>query len=138
MDLKAIKEIVASDEVVKDVTIYQKSGEPYLGLDGKPSTMGIVGSESQSYRDEKAALTRDALQAGRRSRMNDKDVTTNRIRLAACCVKRWSGWDDGTNDLPCTRDNVMALVGAADHILEQVEEAREGHARLFTNSSPKP
>lgn len=137
MDIKNLAAIVEQDEQVADIPIYQKNGEPYTALDGKTqSTVGVLGTESREYRKAKDAISREHLRT-RRATLTPEDIRANRVRLAAAVVKRWNGWDDGKTELPLTPENLNQLL-AVDHILEQVEEGRESHARFFTNASAKP
>ena len=131
-----IKDIEAArkqeDEVV-EVPIYDRAGEPYTAKGGEQATIGVVGKESTEYRKAEARRTRALLKA-RRAQRTEQDVLNGRIDLAGACVKRWSGWEDGGKEWPCTPENVAELL-TVPHILEQIEDAIEGHQRFFRSAS---
>lgn len=134
MDINKIQVEVAKDENGVVVPINQKNGEPYVGADGKPATVTVVGSESKRYRAARDAISRKMLR-GRRSRLEPEDLMRNRVDMAAAGVIDWSGWESNGKPAPCTPENVKALLLAADHILEQVESGISEHADFFANSS---
>lgn len=133
MDIGKLDSIIAADEEVADVTITQKSGEPYLAADGTPATIGVVGSESKQYRLGRDKITRKLTRMGR-VRFEPEDIRKNRVEQAAAAVVRWHGWEMNGKDWPCTPENVKLLL-AYDHILEQVEYAIASHADFFGKPS---
>lgn len=133
MSTEKLDELLALDERRAEVTIYAKGGDPYLGANGEPSTITVVGSESKRVRDAQRASTKRLIR-GRRSKLTPEDMEQNRIAVAAAAVVDWSGWEDGDSPLPCTPDNVRRLL-QVPHILEQVESAVNGHADFFANAS---
>lgn len=134
MKITELPHEVAKDEEIIDVTIYRKDGEPYLAADGTPATIGVVGSEAKDYRRAEDAISRRMLRMGRRS--TPDDLRENRIAQHAACVRRWHGWEDDYDaDVPCTPENVKTLLGAAEHILDQVVAGVIGHASFFAKSS---
>ena len=127
MDLKKLEKVVAADDEGVVVTIYQKDGEAYLAMDGTESTMTVVGSESKLYKAAKRRAT-DRLLKGRKVKMSSADVEKNAVAMASSAVIDWHGWDSDKKELPCTQDNVRLVLGMADHILDQVQEAITSHA----------
>lgn len=128
-----IQDAVKQENEVVDVPIYQRNGEPYVGLDGEPSTIGVVGAESDKYRQAQQKHLRK-LTKGRRRNRTVEEALAARVDLAAQAVVRWSGWDDGKKDMDCTPENVRTVLGV-DHILIQVEEGIEEHQRFFSSAS---
>ena len=134
--LKEITRVVAQDEEGAEVPIFQKSGEPYLGMDGEPSTFTVVGSESKRYRQAKHAHLRKMGKRARRSGTNVEPEQMERDSkdLVAAAVIDFRGWDDGKTDLPFTPENVKALL-EFDHIFEQVNVGVQSHADFFAGTS---
>ena len=135
-DLKAVSASVANDEVGVVTTMYQPNDEPFTGLDGKPSTMTIVGPFSKRYRQAREEIQRRALRAGIR-KLEQADLQASRVKQASAAVVAWSGWDEDGVESPCTSENVEKLLGHKDAecLLLQVESAIDGHARFFEKKS---
>ena len=132
-----IKQVVAQDEEGAEIPIYQKSGEPYMGLDGEPSVFIVVGTESKQYRAAKRAhLARLHKRARRRSGTTapPEEMERDALELVAASVIGFRGWDDGKAELAFTPDNVRALL-AFDHIFDQVNVGIQAHADFFSASS---
>lgn len=135
MDISKIKDEVAKDEEGATVTVYQKNGDPYLAADGTtPCTFTVVGDESKRVRQAKDRQTKRVLR-DRQREIEPGDLRTNRIELAAAGLIDWSGWESDGQPVPCTADNAKTLLGSADHLLEQAEEAIRRHARFFVERS---
>ena len=135
MDITKIAEEVARDEEGSTFTPHDKHGDPYLGADGMPATITVVGSDSKRVRAVKDAQTRRMLRR-QRTRLEPADLRNNRIEVATAAVIAWSGWESGGSPLPCTPDHVAELL-AVDHILVQVEEEID-RPRNFSTSSSGP
>jgi hypothetical protein len=135
MKISSVKEAVAKDEDGAVLPIDGKDGEPYLAHDGSPATMTIVGLESKRMRDITDKQQRRALRR-QVAKITPEMLREERIEKAAAAVIAWHGWegDDGT-ELACTPENVAALLGAAEHIMEQVEAGVRRHASFFTKPS---
>jgi hypothetical protein len=132
MDITKIKEEIARDEEGRTFTPYDKEGNPYLGADGNPATITVVGSDSKRVRAVKDAQTRRLLRR-QRTRLEPSDLRANRIEIAAAAVIAWTGWEANDKPWPCTPENVAALL-EADHILVQTEEEID-RPRNFSSSS---
>ena len=130
---KKLDEAIAQDETPAEQVIYQKNGEPYTGLDGNPSTITFVGTESKRVRAALEANDRRGLRQ-RRQQITPEDLRENRVNVAIAGCVAWRGWDDGKQDIPCTPDN-LRTVFRAEHILQQVEQHISRHADFFANSS---
>ena len=130
-DIQGVKRKIAQADEIADIPIVDEAGEPYLGADGKPSTIGVLGQDSQTF---KRALEDHSRRVAKLSRAEQHKVDWRRA-TAVCAVQRWSGWEDGTTPLPPTPENVDALLRAL-HILEQVEAGVKGHAGFFGTRSP--
>lgn len=133
MDVSQLDAVIAQDEEGSVIPINQKNGEPYMGADGSPSTITVVGSESKRYRQAKDAIQRRNLRS-RASKVEPADLLRNRIELAAAAVIAWNGWEEEGKPYPCTPENVKRLF-RADHIFEQVEMGIFAHADFFGKSS---
>lgn len=134
MKTSTLQQEVAKDEEVIDVTIFGKNGEPYTAKDGSPSTIGVVGAESKRFRQAENAISRKNLRNHRPT--TPDDLRAQRLKQHAACVVRWHGWEDENDaELPCTPENVEAVLGAADHVLDQVVAGVQGHASFFAQRS---
>jgi hypothetical protein len=133
LDVSKLDAVIAQDEEGSVIPINQKNGDPYLGADGSPSTITVLGSESKRYRQTKDSIQRRSMRS-RSVKMEPADLLKNRIDLAAASVIDWSGWEDGTKPYPCTPENAKVLF-RADHILEQVEMGIFAHADFFVKPS---
>jgi hypothetical protein len=103
----------------------------YHGLDGEPSTISVVGKESEAiaaWEDAAKQRVRDGV---------DIDEVYDEVSVLVASVTDWSGWDDGENPIPCTPDNVRALLThpEARHILRQVQRAVNNHHDFFGAAS---
>ena len=135
--LTEIKKVVAQDEEEVDIPIYQKDGEPYLGLDGEQSTFTVVGTESKRYRAAKRAhlmkLTKRARRRGG-AVSPPEEIEADARALVAAAVTGFKGWDDGKTELEFSPENVDAFL-CVDHIFEQVNLGVHGHADFSSASS---
>lgn len=132
MNIGEVKALVDKDNEGAVVTIYQKSGEPYVGLDGNPSTITVVGSESKRYRDAKHAQYRRMQKRVRsgRSEATPEELERDNVDLTAAAVIAFSGWEDDGKPLAFTPENVKLLL-SFEHILEQVQAGIHRHASFF-------
>lgn len=128
--IKQVQASVAKHDTPISIEIENAQGEKYLALDGTPATISVVGSQSERARRWEDA-ERERIRKG-----VSRDVDTRRLDSVTAVVTTWHGWDDGKKDLPCTPENVRALLGApeARHILRQVENGIDNHA-LFSEAS---
>ena len=120
-----LKQIAENDEVSVAIPIFQRNGDPYLGADGKQSTISVVGSESPAYRRARKSILK-------RMTKGSVDMDTMRVEMAALAVTNWSGWEDGDKSLPFSPENVKVLL-KPEHILSQVE-AGIGRYAVFSES----
>lgn len=128
-ELAQVEAQVQKDEEVVDVPIFQKNGDPYLGSDGKQSTVGVLGSESRRYVAQRDKLTQRLIRR-QQTKTTPKDLRDQRIEQAASVVIRWSGWEADGKPWSCDPENVRALL-KHDHILEQVETGIHQHSDFF-------
>lgn len=129
-DLGNIAKVAQSHEDVKDVEIHQPGGAgAYLGPDGRPATVGVVGFESATYKRNKGKADRTLAKEGR-------FVSGDEYRRhhAAGGIVRWSGWEENGKPLECSPANALKLL-AFDHILYQVESAIRRDADFFESES---
>lgn len=112
------------------VTIYQPDGEPYTHGDGQPVTISVLGAYSKKVKRVREAQTKRLL-SQRRTKLEPADILDNRVEVAVAAITGWEGWESGGQPLACTPENADALLRQAPWILEQVEQAIEGHARFF-------
>jgi hypothetical protein len=123
MKLSTLKTAVARSEDAAIIPLLDETGEPYLASDDSPVTVSVVGSESKRIRDA-------------RDKLDPADLRTNRIELATAGVIAWHGIEaeDGSA-IECTPANVREFLGAAEHVLTQVEDGIARHARFFAPPS---
>jgi hypothetical protein len=134
VDITQLAALAAQDEQGAVVEILDKQGEPFRDADGSACTMTVVGKESSRYRAALDRVQRGALRM-RRTRLTPEQLFQNRVELAAAAVTGWHGWTANGTAVACTVDNVRAVLGASLHILEQIEQAIDGHADFFATSS---
>jgi hypothetical protein len=132
-DLAAVQQDLATDEEGVVVPILKKTFDPYLGADGKESTITVLGSDSKAYRRAMEANQRRAIKLA--GRVTPADLDQNRIDQAAAACIAWSGWEVNGQPWAFSSENVKKLLEVR-HILNQVEAAIEGHGRFFASSSP--
>ena len=125
MDIGRIDEIIAQDEELATVPIYQKNGDPYTGPDGQPCTIGVYGSESKAAKKAKRVEFKKMQQL--HGKMDSDDYELSRVEKAAAHVAEWTGWESDRQLAACTPANVKALL-EAEHILAQVEAGIAKHA----------
>lgn len=130
--IKDVDDVRAGHDESKPVTILRLDGEPYKALDGTDSTISVVGSESRRMRKWEEA-ERERMKVGGFNRTDDAE---RRVARVVAAVTAWHGWDADGADLPCTPDNVRALLSSegAVHILRQLETGIAGHS-LFSSAS---
>ena len=128
-----INAVLDQEEREAVVTIYQKNGDAYKGLDASDATMTVVGSESKRVRDARDTLQKRLLNT-RRLKLSPEEIRRNRIHTAAAGVTTWAGWDDGKVDVECTPENVRSVL-KLEHILEQIESAIAEHSDFFDSPS---
>ena len=129
MDIGRIDEVIAQDEELAVIPIYQKDGDPYLSASGEPCTISVYGPESKAAkkakRSEWRALTK---RAGQTVELDEYEKT--RIDKAVAVVAAWSGWESAGEPAECSPANVRALL-QAEHILAQVEAGIARHAAFL-------
>ena len=128
MDIGRIDEIIAQDEELATVPIYQKNGDPYTGPDGEPCTISVYGPESKAAKKAKRAEWKKLQR--RAGQMESDEFDATRVDKAAALVGAWSGWESGGQPAECTPTNVKALL-QAEHILAQVEAGIGRHAAFL-------
>lgn len=135
MKLSDFETLAEQEEEGATVTIHDRSGKEYMGKNDAgeaiPVVFTIVGAESKRVKAAKERVARRLLKS-RRAKMEPADILANRIEQAASAVIGWEALrDDNGSPLPCSVENVSTLL-KHEHILEQVEEAIEGHRDFFT------
>jgi hypothetical protein len=135
MKLSTLKTAVARSEDAAIIPLLDETGEPYLASDDSPVTVSVVGSESKRSRDARDKQTKRVLR-DRVTKLDPADLRTNRIELATAGVIAWHGIEaeDGSA-IECTPANVREFLGAAEHVLTQVEDGIARHARFFAPPS---
>ena len=132
-DLTAAKALSEAEDEGAIIEIHAPDGEPMMHgpeNDPKPVTMRVAGSYSSTYRRAEEAATKKRLQAARRTRSTDLDAAAARqwqIDVMAKCVLEWDGFYDDGKPVPCTYDNVRAVLTHAPWAREQVEAAMQDH-----------
>ena len=126
MDIGRIPEIIAQDDEIATIpSILDKKGNPYLGPDGQPCTIGVYGSESKAAKRAKRVEFKKMQQL--HGKMDSDDYELSRVEKAAAHVAEWTGWESDRQLAACTPANVKALL-EAEHILAQVEAGIAKHA----------
>lgn len=136
MKLSAVKAKVAQANKPATMTVLQVDGTPYRSKSGAESTLQYLGTDSDKWRENREAVQRRNVAEQNETVDENKDAVRNKAELAAGVIVGWSGWeDDDDNELPCTRENVLALLNA-DHVLQQVWKKIFSHQSFFSDSSP--
>jgi hypothetical protein len=136
MDISTNKSVAEREDEGVVIQLKDVTGEPqYFGdaENSKPVTMTVAGTYSPTYRKAVAA-NRDKWLRQRSREMDGDQMDKQSLRTAAACIKGWDGLFSGGAPVPCTKDNVVALLDEAPWIREQVEAAMTDHASFF----PKP
>ncbi|HAM54695.1 MAG TPA: hypothetical protein DCQ64_04520 [Candidatus Rokubacteria bacterium] len=133
-DMNDVAAAIAEDEHPVVIKILRKDEEPYVGQDGQPSTISVLGDESKAVRLARDAATRRFLRRGNK-KPSPEELLESRIAQAAAGVVAWSGWESNGAPWECTAANVKTLL-TADHILEQVEAGIRSHADFFARALP--
>lgn len=116
--------------------VIQPDGHFYKSSKGEPCTLLFVGTDSDRFRETREEVQRRNLAEQKEEIDVTKDTIRNREDLSVGAIVGWSGWeDDDDNELPCTPENVRALL-KADHILQQVWKNIFAHRSFFSDSSP--
>lgn len=136
--MASLKDITASVEAHEKgvpIPIYDANAEPYLALDGTPATITVLGAESRKLR--KAQEDYDRERRKKHPFGSPGDGSDHELEKIVMAVVDWHGWDDGKKDLPCTPENVRAILGApeAEHILRQVRRGVQAHGLFSKRAS---
>ena len=129
MDIGRIDEVIAQDEELAVIPIYQKDGDPYLSASGEPCTISVYGPESKAAKKAKKTEWRRLVKRAGQQAEHD-EYESARIDKAAALVAAWSGWEANGSPAECTPQNVKALL-QAEHILAQVEAGIGRHAAFL-------
>lgn len=132
MNIGELTVLRAKEDEGVEVPIYDKRGDAYLGPDGEPASITVVGSESKKYREAKHAQYRRMSKRvrGGRSEPSPEELERDAVELAAAAVVAFKGWEADGKPLTFTPENVKTLLGF-DHILEQVQAGIHRHASFF-------
>lgn len=125
--------IIAQDEEGVVTVFYDKNDDPYLAPDGTPCTMTILGAEAKRVAK---ATEKAQRKIGRDRGKQENAIQFMRVERAIAAVTDWHGWTAGDQPAACTPEN-LRIACKAQHILVQIEAARDGHADFFTNPSPR-
>lgn len=136
MKISALKASTALHDEGIVVPIMDESGEPMLAADASPVTVTVVGAESKRIRKVEDRQTRRVF----RVNAPDADVADlyrhNRVELATAAVIDWHGFeDDNDQPVPCTPENVTAVLSSSGHVLKQVEAGVRRPRVLFPPAS---
>lgn len=129
--LTEIQTETAREEQPVVIVINKKSGDPYRGLDGQPSTISVVGDGSSRVQDVKKRHRRANIKRAYTGAVTLEESEAQAREELVAAVVAWSGWDDGTKDLPCTPELVGKLLKADENIRVQVWNGVHQHA-LFS------
>jgi hypothetical protein len=124
-----VEKQIAKDEEGLVVPIYQRTGKPYVGKDGKQSTLTMLGSESKRYRKALDEYYKSVAESP--TEVSDQDLVIGKVAVG--CIG-WSGWEDGDKDLPCTFENVSALLSLG-HVLVQAQNGLMRSKDFFGDGS---
>lgn len=130
VDIALLPQEAGREEEGVELPIFQKNGEPYVGMDGKQSTVTVVGNDSKAVREAERQNTQRVIRGGR-TRLTPDQLHANRVNVAAAAVVGWNGWEKDGKAWPCTPENVRQLLHTVPHILRQVEEGVASHADFF-------
>ena len=124
----------AKEDEGTPVELHDADGEPIMQglLNDKPVTITVVGTYSQKYR-KATDVARDKQLKRRRAMLTGDELQKQQLDITASCVLSWDGVnaDEKGTPLPCTKENVIAVLVAAPWIREEVEAAMNDNARFF-------
>lgn len=133
-DFKEVKAAAAADAEPVTVTIFQKDGDPYLGADGKPCTVSVIGTEAPSLQKARRKIVRAAQRRAMSGQLTDADIDLRDRQELAAAVVGWSGWEVDGKPWPCTHANVMEML-SVEHVRNQVWAGVYQHAVFFEKES---
>jgi hypothetical protein len=127
MDLTKLEDVAAIAEQPETIVILQRDGEPYRGPDGNPCTISFVGKDSKRGIATRDVVLRRMSKLSKDKQGNPREWQRNRVDQAAGLVVDWSGWTNGGEVAEPSPENVRALLGTLEHVLEQVEAGIAAH-----------
>lgn len=133
IDVAGAAKVADREEEGVLVQIRDPQGEPAMVGD-QPVTVRIAGSYSKRYRRIQEGQTQRMLKR-RQVALTAEQLTANRVELVAGCILDWSGFTNGGQPYPFSRDNATHLVTVAPWIRDQLEEAQGDHASFSASSS---
>jgi len=103
----------------------------------QPVTWTVRGTFSATYR---RVIEQQKRAVGKRIRRGEDVIEAtdgNELAAMVACTVAWAGFMSGGQPLPCTPENVRAVLSSpkAQHIVEQVRRAMGDHEAFFTKDS---
>jgi hypothetical protein len=135
MDISTIQQQAAQEDEAAVVTVLQPDGEPYRKPDSEEAvTISVLGGYSKRVRAARDQQTRRMIKE-KRIKLEPEDLRRHRVEIAVAAIAGWDGWTADGQPFPFTPENAETLLTAAPWILDQIEDAINGHARFFKSSS---
>ncbi len=137
MNWRKAADVASREDEGVVVHVRDERGEPMVfERDGEqvPVTITVAGTYSHRYRRVQEAQRDRAAKTARRG-LTGNVLRYNQVELAGGCVTAWDGIMDGDQAVPCTTENVHAILDAVPWLLAQVEDAQNDHAGFFKTSS---
>lgn len=135
MDISGLTAELAQEEEGVELPIFQKNGEPYLSLEGKPSTITVVGGDSKRVVASNRRSVQRRLNRSSTKKMTPVELEAFAMEADVAGVISWYGWDDGTEETECTPANVKLVFINAPHIQRQVHDGVEAHSDFIAEPS---
>lgn len=125
-----------ADETPMAVEIKDRNGEPYVGTNGQPITITVLGKYSKQARELDRKMTNRTLKEVRRGLDFTADEAEARgiERLAGVCTA-WTVEDEKGDVVPFSVENVATFLRVAPWVGPQLEQAIEAPSRFFTKRS---
>lgn len=109
-DLKFIAESLAHRDNPVTVKINDRQGQPYLGLDGNPATIDVVGEEGLLYRRRMESLVQRSDELFTAAAADVPQLDRNEILSIAAGVVGWTGWDINGHPAELNDVNLIGLL----------------------------
>lgn len=127
MELSSLTDVITADDEPLEITILDRNRKPIPGLDGTPMVVGVLGSESKTYKRKRNASLKKLVQNG----ATDEEIN---VASAAAAIVYWRGPADGGKPAELTPENLKAFL-SVEFILGQVQAGQLRKASFFGDDS---
>lgn len=130
--LNSSRAVAEREERGTTIALRDETGDPLtvsVGDTEVQATITIVGKLSGTYRRIEQQLN-DRLLKRRTTELTSEVIERNELEKIAACVKDWNLTDEG-KPLPCTKENVLAVLTAAPWIRRELDQVMSDPSRFL-------